>query len=86
MRWLGKATAGVLGGFFVAVAGTMCIALYSPEAERDRMLAAGLSFIPFWIVALCIAGMSSGGRRAWMWNGSWFLVMATLAAARLWLG
>lgn len=86
MSRLGKITAGVIGGFLVAVAGTMCLALYAPDSERDRMLAAGLSFIPFWVVALCVAGLSASGRRAWMWNGSWFLVMAALAAGRLAVG
>ena len=86
IKSLGKASAGILGGFLVAVAGTMCIALFAPALERDRLLAAGLSFIPFWVVALCIAGMSGNGRRAWMWNGSWLLMMAALAAARLVFG
>ncbi|MEM8995446.1 MAG: hypothetical protein AAGF23_11725 [Acidobacteriota bacterium] len=81
--WLGKVSAGILGGFLVAVAGTMGIALYAPAPERDRMLAAGLSFVPLWVTALCLAGLSRSGRRAWLVNGAVFLVMASLATARL---
>ncbi|MEM1180795.1 MAG: hypothetical protein AAGM22_20790 [Acidobacteriota bacterium] len=81
--WFGKASAGLLGGFLTAVAGTMAIALYAPDSERDRMLAAGLSFVPLWVTGLCVAGLSPTGRRAWLINGSWFLTLAALAAAGL---
>ena len=75
----GQLLAGGLGGFLGAVAGTVCIALHLQIGERDRILVAGLAFIPLWLAALFLAGTSSTTKGAWSRIGLWLLLFTGLA-------
>ena len=80
---VGQILVGTLGGFFLGVAGMMCIALYAPFIERDRVLAAGLSFIPFWVGGLFLAGLSRSTLMAGLRVGGCLLVLGGIAVAGL---
>ena len=83
---VGQILVGTLGGFFLGVTGMMCIALYAPFVERDRVLAAGLSFIPFWVGGLFLAGLSRSTVMACVRVGGCLLLLAGIAVAGLMMG
>jgi hypothetical protein len=69
-RELGRVSAGLLGGFVLALAIAMALSIYYPHPNAiNRLFAGGILFGPLWMVAMLFAFMTRDGRRAWLCIG-----------------
>ncbi len=69
-REVGRVSAGLLGGFVLALTTAMSISLYYPHPDAiNRQFAGGILFGPLWMAAMLVAFRSRDGRRAWLCIG-----------------
>ena len=69
-RELGRVSAGLLGGFVLALAMALALSIYYPHPDAiNRQFAGGILFGPLWIAAMLVALMVRDGRRAWLCIG-----------------
>ena len=63
---LGRVTAGLLGGFVLALAMAVALSVYYPNSdELNRLFAGGLLFGPLWVLTMLVAFMAPNGCSAW---------------------
>lgn len=76
----GRASAGVLPGFFAAAAllGLVCWLL--PGSWQSTLVPGLLAFFPLWVGVICVSFRFSSGRHAWFWLGT----VAVLGLGLLW--
>lgn len=77
----GRASAGVLPGFFVAAAllGLVCWTL--PGSWEQTLVPGLIAFFPIWIGVICASFLFPSGKRAW----GWLTALALLGLGLLWL-
>ena len=69
-RELGRVSAGLIGGFVLALAMAMALSMYYPHPDAiNRLFAGGILFGPLWVAAMLIAFMARDGRCAWLCIG-----------------
>jgi hypothetical protein len=77
----GRASAGVLPGFFLAAALDGLVSWLLPGSWESTLVVGLTVFFPLWIGIICAAFRFPDGRHAW----GWLSVMAVFALCLLWL-
>jgi hypothetical protein len=77
----GRASAGVLPGFFLAAALIGLLGWLLPGPWESTMVPCLLAFFPVWIGVICAACRFTSTKRAWSWLGA----LALCGLALLWL-
>ncbi len=79
----GRATAGIVPGFFLATAIVGLVSWMLPGPWQSTLVAGGLAFFPVWIGVFCLGFQFRNGVRAWLgYTVLATLGMGTLAVAR----
>lgn len=78
-NWAGKASAGVLAGFALALAASGLFYRLLPGGGDGKLQLAMWLMAPLWAGVICFCFLFRSGLRAWLWLGGAALLLATLA-------
>jgi hypothetical protein len=76
----GRATAGVVPGFFVAAALVGWVCWSWPGPWQHTLVPGLVAFFPAWVGVICASFKFAGSVRAWSWLGA----LAVLGLCLLW--
>lgn len=63
----GRATAGVLPGFFAAAALVGLVCWLFPGSWHRTLVPGLVAFFPVWVAIICAGFHFADGKRAWLW-------------------
>jgi multidrug efflux pump subunit AcrB len=76
----GRASAGVVPGFFVAAALVGLVCWLLPGSWQHTLVPGLVAFFPVWVGVICAGFRFANGTRAWLWLS----LLAVLGLGTLW--